>query len=250
MSIQGYSRADIHIHTIASDGFATVQQVLDQIARLGTLSVIAITDHDVLDASLWAYSQRTNYPFEIIPGLEVSSADGHVLALWVTQPVAAGMSLKETASAIHEQGGVAVVAHPFEITVCTDAVKRYLRQPETVREAGIDAVEIHNAGTITPAANLLARRLAAQLGMTVTGGSDGHSLEALGRGWTRFPGSTAEDLRLALMQGTTTAGGRSWPLADYMRLLPHWFDDRLPIPSAIRSRLALPQNRQRTLASE
>ena len=235
-----YSRADIHIHTTASDGFATVEQVLDHIARVGTLSVVAITDHDVLDASLWAYTHRDHYPFELIPGVEVSSADGHVLALWVTQPIAAGMSLKETAAAIHEQGGVAVLAHPFEVTVYAGAISRYLRHPEVVQEAGIDAIEVHNAGTITPGCNLLARRLAAQLGMSITGGSDGHSLVALGRGWTRFPGTTADDLRAALIQGETTAGGHSWPLADYLRLLPHWFDTKLPIPRGVKERLARP----------
>lgn len=235
-----YSFADIHIHTTASDGFATVEQVLDHITCLGTLNVIAITDHDVLDASLWAYSQRDHYPFDIIPGVEVSSADGHVLALWITQPIAAGMSLRETAAAIHEQGGVAILAHPFEITVCPQAVWRYLRQPEMMREAGIDAIEVHNAGTLTPGNNILAQRLAAQLGMAVTGGSDGHSLEALGRGWTRFPGSTADELRAALMQGATTAGGHSWPLADYLQLLPHWFDTHLPISRGEKGRLPRP----------
>jgi predicted metal-dependent phosphoesterase TrpH len=202
------------------------------------LSVVAITDHDVLDASLWAYSQRAHYPFGIIPGVEVSSADGHVLALWVMQPIAAGMSLGQTAAAIHEQGGVAVLAHPFEVTVYTGAFARYLRHPEVIREAGIDAIEVHNAGTITPGSNLLAPRLAARLGLPVTGGSDGHSLEAIGRGWTRFPGSTADDLRAALLRGATTAGGGSWPLADYVRLLPRWFDTHLPIPRGVRARLA------------
>jgi predicted metal-dependent phosphoesterase TrpH len=237
MQIQDYSLADIHIHTTASDGFASVEQVLDHITRLGTLSVVAITDHDVLDASLWAYSQRANYPFDIIPGVEVSSADGHVLALWVTQPIAAGMSLKETAAAIHAQGGLAVLAHPFEATVQAGVISRYLRNPEVVREAGIDAIEIHNAGTLTPGANLLAPRLAARLGIPVTGGSDGHSLKAIGRGWTRFPGSTADDLRAALMRRATTAGGSSWPLADYVRLLPRWLDTHLPIPRGVRARL-------------
>ena len=84
-------RADIHMHTTASDGFSSVEAVLDHIAELGTLDVIAITDHDVLDSSLWAYNHRAQYPFEIIPGVEVSSADGHVLGLWVTQPIDKGM---------------------------------------------------------------------------------------------------------------------------------------------------------------
>src|SRR5262245_58295498 len=140
---QIHNLADIHIHTTASDGFATVEQVLDQIARLGTLSVVAITDHHTLEASLWAYSQRASYDFDIIPGVEVSSADGHVLALWVTQPIAAGMSLKETAAAIHEQSGVAILAHPFEATVYAGAAFRYQRRLDVVPEARIDAKDVH-----------------------------------------------------------------------------------------------------------
>jgi predicted metal-dependent phosphoesterase TrpH len=235
-----HSLADIHMHTTASDGFAPVEQVLDQIARLGTLSVVAITDHDVLDASLWAYSQRDHYDFDIVPGVEVSSADGHVLALWVTQPITAGMSLAETAAAIHDQNGVAILAHPFELTVCASAVVRYLRQPELVREAKIDAIEVHNAGTITPGSNALARRLAHRLQMPMTGGSDAHSLKAIGRGRTHFRGSSADDLRADLMRRETTADGTSWPLADYLRLMPHWFDTHLPAPGAADGRLSDP----------
>lgn len=239
MSRQGYNLADLHLHTTASDGFVPVEQALDYIARQGVLKVVAITDHDVLDASLWAHSRRERYPFDIIPGVEVSSADGHVLGLWVTQPVPMAMSLAETVAAIHEQGGVAILPHPFEITVCPQAVWRYLRQPEIVREAGIDAIEVHNAGTLTPGSNALARRLAVKLEMPVTGGSDGHSLAAIGRGWTRFPGSTADDLRAALMRGETAAGGCYWPLLDYLRLLPHWFDTHLN-SSAAKGRLPRP----------
>jgi predicted metal-dependent phosphoesterase TrpH len=235
-----HSLADIHMHTTASDGFATVEQVLDQIARLGTLSVAAITDHDVLDASLWAYSQRARYDFDIIPGVEVSSADGHVLALWVTQPIDAGMSLGETAAAIHEQCGVAILAHPFETTVSARAVWRHLRNPGLIREAGIDAIEVHNAGTLTPRSNALARRLARHLQLPMTGGSDAHSLKAIGRGRTYFRGSTAANLRADLMRGETTADGTSWPLADYLRLMPHWFDTHLNLPGAAEERLSDP----------
>ncbi len=60
--------ADIHMHTTASDGFNTVKEVLNHITRMGTLDVIAITDHDVMESSLWAYEHRQNYPFDIIPG--------------------------------------------------------------------------------------------------------------------------------------------------------------------------------------
>ncbi len=231
-------RADIHMHTTASDGFYSVQQVLDHIARLGTLDVIAITDHDTLDASLWAYANRARYPFDIIPGVEVSSAEGHVLALWVTRPIPAGLSLAETAAAIHEQGGMAILAHPFELVVCTAAVMRHLRHPERVRAAGIDAVEIHNAGALTPGNNLLARRLARQLNMPAVGNSDAHSLKAIGRGATYFPGRSAADFRQAVSAGLTVVEGAGWPLPDYWKLVPNMLEHRFGGLTRTANRLA------------
>jgi predicted metal-dependent phosphoesterase TrpH len=222
-------RADIHMHSTSSDGFATVHQILGYVARKQLLDVIAITDHDVMDSSLWAYNHRHNYPFDIIPGVEVSSADGHVLALWVTNPIEPGMSLKDTTTAIHKQGGVAILAHPFEAIVCPSAAWSYLRNPQIIVEAGIDAIEIHNAGAFTPGNNLLARRLANQLGLPTVGNSDGHSIQAIGRGTTSFKGQTADDLRHAILTGDTVVDGRMWPAKDYVRLFPNLVRSKLEI---------------------
>lgn len=230
-------RADIHMHTNASDGFNTVEAVLDHIAKLGTLDVIAITDHDVSDSSLWAYNHRDQYPFEIIPGLEVSSADGHILALWVTQPIEKGMSLADTVAAIHKQGGMAILAHPFEVVVCTEAPFRYLRNPEIVREAGVDAIEIHNSGAFTPGNNILARRLAKQMNLPTVGNSDGHSLGAIGRGSTYFKGKTADDFRAAVISGETKVEGTRWPVEDYIRLFPRLIRDKTAALTSLGARL-------------
>lgn len=219
--------ADVHMHTTTSDGFYAVKEVLNHITRMGTLNVIAITDHDVLDSSLWAYENRQKYPFDIIPGVEVSSAQGHVLALWVTHPVAKGMSLKETVSAIHHQGGMAILAHPFEVVVCAEACYQYWRNPEIVRESGIDAIEVHNAGAVTPGNNLLARRMAAKLRMPIVGNSDAHSLAAIGRGTSRFVGHTADDFRSAVTRRATLVEGRSWPIEDYVALFPNLVRNKL-----------------------
>ncbi len=212
--------ADLHIHTTASDGFDTVQAVLEHVAALGTLNVIAITDHDILEGSLWAYEHRARYPFDIIPGLEVTSIEGHVLALWVTNPIPAGMSLAETTAAIHEQAGVAILAHPFELTITYRVAGRYLRQPESLLDTGIDAVEVYNAASPTPASNLLAARMAKKIHLPGTGGSDAHSLGGIGCGITRFQGRTATDLRQALLAGQTQGTGHPWPLREYLRYIP------------------------------
>jgi predicted metal-dependent phosphoesterase TrpH len=218
MQLEG--RADLHMHTTVSDGLASVEEMLDYITMRGDLDVIAITDHDRLEASLWAHYHQYRYAFEIIPGVEVSSADGHVLALWVTEPIPKGMSLKNTADAIHKQGGIAIIAHPMEPTVCSHMLPRYLSHPEVLIQMGIDAVEIFNAGSITPGNNWLARRVFGKLGLPVIGSSDAHLPESIASAVTRFQGRTAADLRESLALGTTAAEGKSWQITTYLKLLP------------------------------
>ena len=210
-------RADLHIHTRASDGTATARAVLDHIARRGALDVIAITDHDVLDASLWACDQRERYPFDIIPGVEVTTAEGHMLALWVTQPIPRKLSLAETVVAIHEQGGVAVLAHPFEPMIAPLACIRHYRNPGVLITMGIDAIETINAGALTPGHNWLARRVFESQDIAVVGNSDAHMPGCIGTGRTRFHGRTADDLRESLARRETVAEGTTWPLTVYLR---------------------------------
>lgn len=229
-STPAISRADLHMHSDASDGFYPVDQMLDFIAAQTALRVVAITDHDEIDASLWAYAHRDRYPFDIVPGVEVSSRDGHVLALWVEQPIAPQMSLADTVTAIHAQGGIAVLAHPHEYFIHGKVALRNLLQPGLIAESGVDALEVHNGGAIAPVANQLARHSARQLGLPMLSNSDAHSNAAIGCGYTRFEGHTAADLRRAIEMGATQAiYGKRWPLADYARLLPKAVMDRLPV---------------------
>lgn len=220
-------RADLHMHTLASDGTTSARAMLDHAARRCNLDVVAITDHDCLDASLWAVSQQGVYPFDIVPGVEVTSADGHVLALWVSVPIPMGMSLRETAAAIHEQSGIAVLAHPFEPTIAPHTLWRYLRHPEVLLQAGIDAVEVYNAGAITPGCNWLAQQVFSQIDIPVVGNSDAHMPASIATGVTYFGGRTAAELRAALTDGHTLAEGKSWPLTVYLRLSVSYIQQKL-----------------------
>lgn len=211
-------RADLHMHTTVSDGIAPAAAMLDHVAERGELDVIAITDHDRLEASLWAYAHRDRYPFEIIPGLEVTTRDGHVLALWCTEPIAKGMSLTETCSAIHDQGGVAVLAHPFEPTIAPKASWRYFRHPQVLVESGVDAIEVFNAGAFTPGNNWLAGLVFKNSPLPFVGSSDAHMPASVGTGITHFRGKTADDLRTSLKHGWTAAEGKPWGLTVYLKL--------------------------------
>ncbi len=216
-----FGRADLHMHTKASDGLPTIRELLDYVAHKGHLDVISITDHDRVDAAAWAYERRREYPFEIIPGIEVTSDAGHILGLWVTKPVAKGMSLQDTVAAIHAQGGLAILAHPYHVHIGDVGrnAPRYTLRPEVLLEAKLDALEVFNAGIVLPGSNICARILAHRAGIATIGGSDAHTLGAIGCGLTRFSGRTAEDLRSAIISGKTIAEGKPWPLIDYWNYL-------------------------------
>lgn len=213
--------ADLHMHTTASDGVATIAELLNYVEHNTSLNTIAITDHDRVDAARWACEHQHRYSFDIIPGVEVTTISGHVLGLWVTEPIPRDMSFEETVTAIHEQGGMAVLAHPYHFYV--DQIRRYCmgytRQPERLVEIGFDAIEAHNAGILFPGLNLLARRLAIRAGLPLLGNSDAHTLGAIGSGVTRFDGKTAEDLRQAIVSKQTVVEGRAWPVIDYWNYL-------------------------------
>ena len=79
--------ADLHIHTLASDGTGTVREVLDE-ARIAGLSAIAITDHDSVEALPEAVLLAPEYGIEIIPAIEISvelcpDAEMHLLGYFI-----------------------------------------------------------------------------------------------------------------------------------------------------------------------
>ena len=106
-------RADLHIHTLASDGTAGVLEILDHVERATNLDVIAITDHERIDAAVAAraIAQDRGLRFEVIVGEEVTTLGGHLLALWIDRPVRPFRSLRSTIAAVHDQGGLAIPAH-------------------------------------------------------------------------------------------------------------------------------------------
>ncbi len=107
-------RADLHVHTLASDGTAGVEAILGA-AVIAGLAAIAITDHDRIDAAQAgsALAVRNGLPIEVIVGEEISTRGGHLLGLWLTEPIRPWQSLRASIIAVHEQGGLAIPAHPL-----------------------------------------------------------------------------------------------------------------------------------------
>src|SRR5207249_10280533 len=106
-------RADLHMHTTASDGWPSPYELVDH-ARLCGLDVIAVTDHDTMEGALRAAEYAAvKRGLEVVIGEEVSSRAGHIVGLFLERRVRPGMSAAATVHAIHDQGGLAVAVHPF-----------------------------------------------------------------------------------------------------------------------------------------
>jgi predicted metal-dependent phosphoesterase TrpH len=210
-------RADLHMHTTASDGWPAPQQLVDH-ARLTGLDVIAVTDHDTIEGALRAAdhaARRTR--LQVVIGEEVSSRDGHIVALFIEKRIRPGMTAAATVHAIHDQGGLAVAVHPFWRTQRQTRNGRVHGVGWLAAELQFDAVEVENATPGFYVFNQLARRLNMGLGAAEVGGSDAHILDAVGRAYTEFPGKTPKALRAAIEGGTTVAGRRRYRAMGLMR---------------------------------
>jgi len=201
-------KADLHIHTIYSwDGTMTPAAAL-KAAALAGMDVIAITDHDDIRATFEARSLAGRYGVDVIPGIEVTTANGHLLALFVEKMVPAGLPLIETLLRIGEQGGIAVAAHP-EAPLTGSLDRHTLRAALEHADARqvLVGVEVYNAGLPYRFSNVAARTIVDELPLAQAGDSDAHVPWGVGMGYTEFPGRSAADLRHALRQRITVAHG-------------------------------------------
>jgi len=212
------SRADLHMHTTASDGWPSPQGLVDY-ARATRLNVIAVTDHDTIEGAVRAaaYAAASSSRLQVVIGEEVSSRDGHIVGLFIERRIRPGMSAAATVDAIHDQGGLAVAVHPFWRT------QRRARNGPVhgvgwlAAELDFDAIEVENATPGFYVFNRMARRLNLGLGAAETGSSDAHILDAIGRAYTEFRGSTAADLRRAIEARDTIAGRSRYKAVGLMR---------------------------------
>ena len=200
--------ADPHAHTTASDGMVSPRQLVQAAAEAG-LSVVAVTDHDTFSGCPEALEAGAELGVEVVAGEEVttqSPANVHVLGLFLEGPVRMGMTVPDTIAAIHDQGGLAVLAHPWMPTYFASITPNALRR--LIAQQPVDGIEMrHTCPTTGGRIRALDRfyelhqdRLGAALGSSDShfGGHD------LARIVTVFPGRGAADLRRALENVTTS----------------------------------------------
>jgi predicted metal-dependent phosphoesterase TrpH len=205
--------ADLHMHTNFSDGLMSPEALVEFVLTHTTLDVIAVTDHDTTAGAKVAQAYAEFFApdtrqLDVICGMEVTSADCDILALFVEEDIPSGLSAQESIDLIHEQNGLAIAAHPYSHAPTILRMDGMKGAGDLIAELPFDGVEVINAtptewlsNRITRYRNRRGQRLAE------TGGSDGHYLPTVGSAFTKFTGTRASDLRIAIEACTTSAGG-------------------------------------------
>jgi predicted metal-dependent phosphoesterase TrpH len=203
----GLGRADLHLHTRASDGLMSACDLVDYVAHTTDLDIIAITDHDETSGSLEAreWAVRQGYLVQVVPGVEVTTRDGHLLALWIEERPPALRNLQVTAEWILARGGLCIAPHPF--TRWTHSLNLGSLRP-AIEQGLIVGMEIFNASLAGRASRPHAVHFAMQHGLAGMGASDAHMLSLVGLARTRFAGRTPADLRRAIENKSVLAEGR------------------------------------------
>jgi predicted metal-dependent phosphoesterase TrpH len=206
-------KADMHIHSIASDGTASASQILEYVESRTDLDVIAIADHERIEAALECrrLAIERGSRVEVVVAEEVTTRSGHLLGVFLQARLKRNQRLETTVAEIHEQGGLAIVPHPFSAFTLGMRKNAIMRIHESTDPLLYwDALEAFNPSTAGRYGRAATMRLAAELGLPIVGNSDGHTLDTIGDGRTYFAGSTAEDYRRAILGGATSGSCVDW----------------------------------------
>ncbi|MEM4250899.1 MAG: PHP-associated domain-containing protein, partial [Candidatus Bathyarchaeia archaeon] len=167
----------------------------------------AVTDHD-------RFFSREVKGAIVIPGVEVSTREGHLLGLGDVGEITPGLSVDETIRIIHDRGGVAILAHPY------DLIRGGIR-PAHVTEP-LDGIEtINSRAHPFRLSKYLAEKTARRLGIPTFGGSDSHAPETVGDAYTlvHSRSTSLEDILEAIREGNVKAeGGPSGSMNDLRRI--------------------------------
>ncbi|MCK5031511.1 MAG: PHP domain-containing protein [Thermoplasmatales archaeon] len=169
-------KLDLHVHSqYSGDAIGSPKDIIKSLKKKG-LQGMAITDHNTVEGGLKAVKIAPK-DFIIIPGIEISTADGHMLALNVEKNIARNLSIQETVEKILEQGGTPIVPHLFRNM---SGIKK--EKLKTIRQK-TSTIEVFNACSM-PKTNLKIAKIAKEFNLGGTGGSDSHDPAYAGYAYT------------------------------------------------------------------
>ena len=169
-------KLDLHVHSqYSEDGAGHPKDIMKQLQIKG-LQGMAITDYNSIEGSLEALKIKPK-DFIIIPGVEISTADGHLIALGVKENIPRDLSVEETVDKIIDAGGIAIVPHLFR------KMSGIKKEKLEIIYKKIPAMEVFN-GCSLPETNIKTAKVAKEFNLGGTGGSDAHDPSYAGYGYT------------------------------------------------------------------
>ena len=169
-------KIDLHTHSnYSEDAAGSAQEIMKYVKKKG-LHGMAITDHNSIKGGRVAQKLSTN-EFIVIPGVEISTVQGHLLGLNVTKDIPKNKSVSETIEYVYDDGGIPIVTHLFRNM---SGIKEQPLQQVLDR---IDAIEVYNSCSL-PTTNLKTAKVAKKNGLGGTGGSDSHEPAYAGNAYT------------------------------------------------------------------
>ncbi len=208
-------KADLHIHSTFSDGFASPEEIVKEAIKKG-IKCICITDHGEVEGAIRAMKFAFDKDILVIPGIEVTSKSGHILGINVKKVIPNWLSAEKTIKEIRKQGGLAIIAHPFDWPI-----EDFIGGEKEILRLQPDGIEAFNASVLVKSSNKKALDFALKYNFSVTAGSDAHNKEFIGRGYLEIPDeiTSVQDVIDAILSKKVVPKGEVLSFAEILKII-------------------------------